>query len=51
MALNCSVGVNEIDANTVSIKYIVGGWLTLIFCVFGRTSSFSKKSKFFSINY
>ncbi|CAF3877192.1 unnamed protein product [Adineta steineri] len=35
MALNCSVEVNLIDSNTVSIKYIVGGWLTLIFCLFG----------------
>ncbi|UJR30992.1 hypothetical protein I4U23_018503 [Adineta vaga] len=35
MALNCSAEVNLIDSNTVSIKYIVGGWLTLIFCLFG----------------
>ncbi|CAF1192356.1 unnamed protein product [Rotaria sordida] len=33
--LNCSVELNIIDSNTVSIKYIVGGWLTLIFSIFG----------------
>ena len=35
MSLNCSSETNAIDSNTVSIKYIVGGWLTLIFCLFG----------------
>ena len=36
MSLNCSSETNAIDSNTVSIKYIVGGWLTLIFCLCGR---------------
>ena len=36
MAVNCSAEVSLIDANTVSIKYIVGGWLTLMFCVCGK---------------
>ncbi|CAF1642826.1 unnamed protein product [Adineta ricciae] len=35
MSLNCSLETNLIDSRTVSIKYIVGGWLTLIFCVSG----------------
>ncbi|CAF0796793.1 unnamed protein product [Rotaria sp. Silwood1] len=35
MPLNCTAEPNIIDSNTVSIKYIVGGWLTLIFCIFG----------------
>jgi hypothetical protein len=38
--LNCSVETNLIDSNTVSIKYIVGGWLTLIFCIFGKQKIF-----------
>lgn len=39
MTLNCSAEVNAIDSNTVSIKYIVSGWLTLIFCVFGMITN------------
>ena len=39
MSLNCSAEVNRIDWNTVSIKYIVGGWLTLLFCVFGEENN------------
>ncbi|CAF1617858.1 unnamed protein product [Rotaria sp. Silwood1] len=35
MSLNCSAEPKLIDATTVSIKYVVGGWLTLIFCVSG----------------
>lgn len=46
MSLNCSSEANRIDSNTVSIKYIVGGWLTLAFCVFGRTNDlFENKTK------
>jgi hypothetical protein len=49
MSLNCSAETNVIDSNTVSIKYIVGGWLTLIFCVFGKINEnyFRKKTLFF----
>lgn len=36
MATNCESQINLIDANTVSIKYIVGGWLTLSFCIIGK---------------
>ena len=35
MPLNCSVEENSIDSNTVSIKYVVGGWLTLALCISG----------------
>ncbi|CAF3989440.1 unnamed protein product [Rotaria sp. Silwood2] len=35
MSLNCSSEPKLIDATTVSIKYVVGGWLTLLFCVSG----------------
>lgn len=36
MQLNCTAETNLIDSTTVSIKYIVGGWLTLLFCVSGK---------------
>ena len=36
MSLNCTAETNLIDSNTVSIKYIIGGWLTLLFCVSGK---------------
>lgn len=39
MAANCESQINLIDANTVSIKYIVGGWLTLSFCIIGKHES------------
>jgi len=45
--LNCTAEPNLIDPNTVSIKYIVGGWLTLIFFIFGKIPIIKKKKKFF----
>ncbi|CAF1341926.1 unnamed protein product [Rotaria magnacalcarata] len=35
MSLNCSIEVKTIDSTTVTIKYLVGGWLTLMFCSCG----------------
>ncbi|CAF0768126.1 unnamed protein product [Didymodactylos carnosus] len=35
MSINCSQETYKIDISTISIKYIAGGWLTLIFCLFG----------------
>ena len=54
MTLNCSAETNTIDSNTVSIKYIVSGWLTLIFCVFGNyeiSFCFSLSLSFISLIY
>ncbi len=45
--LNCTAEANLIDSNTVSIKYIVGGWLTLIFCIFGKIPTIKKKQILF----
>ena len=43
MTTNCESQINLIDANTVSIKYIVGGWLTLSFCIIGKLKNLFEK--------
>lgn len=45
MKTNCSFEKNLIDSNTVSIKYIVGGWLTFTFCVSGLPSLLNSTRK------